>query len=46
MMRQLHYVEQALLKTQLNPIPSTSEKCTHLSGVLAEEAQMILLDMI
>jgi hypothetical protein len=46
MMRQLFCVEQALLNNQINPSPSNSAKCTHLSGVLADEAQMILLDMI
>ena len=46
MMRQLFCVEQALLKGQINPSPTGDEKYTHLSGVLAEEAQMMLLDMI
>jgi Ran GTPase-activating protein (RanGAP) involved in mRNA processing and transport len=46
MMRQLYYVEKALLKNQINPSPSNLEPCTHLCGVLSEEAQMILLDMI
>lgn len=46
MMRQLRCVEKALLNSQINPSISSSEKCTHLSGVLADEAQMILLDMI
>ena len=46
MMRQLYYVEKALLNNQINPSPSNLEPCTHLCGVLSEEAQMILLDMI
>jgi len=46
MMRQLYFVEQALLNSQINPSQSTSDRCTHLSGILADEAQMMLLDMI
>lgn len=48
LMRQLFYVEQALLSSKINPC---SPNCggvrpTHLFGVLADEAQMILLDMM
>lgn len=48
LMRQLLYVEQALLSSKINPC---SPNCggvrpTHLFGVLADEAQMILLDMM
>lgn len=46
LMRQLYCVEQALLNGSVNPSPLNSERCAHLSGVLADEAQMILLDMI
>jgi hypothetical protein len=45
-MRQLYYVEQAILVGQLHPLPPSSVPRTHLSGTLASEAEMIIVDMI
>jgi hypothetical protein len=46
-MRQLYYVEQAILGGRVNPLPDPSESPqTHLCGDLAADAEMILLDMI
>lgn len=45
-MRQLRFVEQAILSGQVNPInPATSHR-THLCGVLAADAETIVVDMI
>lgn len=45
-MRQLYFVEQAILKGQVNPVAPSSQPRIHLSGVLASEAEMIIVDMI
>jgi hypothetical protein len=46
-MRQLYFVEQALLTGSVNPLVEESTfPRTHLSGVLASEAEMIIVDMI
>eukprot|EP00934_Nitzschia_sp_Nitz4_P004180 Nitzschia sp. Nitz4//scaffold283_size24287//3404//6138//NITZ4_008401-RA/size24287-augustus-gene-0.28-mRNA-1//1//CDS//3329545642//4170//frame0 len=45
-MRQLYFVEQAILEGKVHDLePSTSPR-THLSGLLASEAEMIIVDMI
>ena len=43
LMRQLYFVEGALLRGDIFSIPSNA---THLYGVLASEAEMIVLDMM
>lgn len=46
-MRQLHFVERAILAGKVNTLDSeTSAARTHLTGVLASEAEMIIVDMI
>lgn len=45
-MRQLYYVESAILAGKVNAIEPESGPTTHLSGVLASEAEMIIVDMI
>lgn len=45
-MRQLYFVEQALLSGNINPIDPATTPRTHLCGVLASEAEMILIDML
>jgi hypothetical protein len=45
-MRQLYFVEQAILGGQVNPLEPCSSPRTHLSGKLASEAEMIIVDMI
>lgn len=46
-MRQLYFVEQAILKGQVNPLDDVSQpRIHHLRGVLASEAEMIIVDMI
>jgi hypothetical protein len=46
-MRQLYFVERAILAGKVNPIESELVgPRTHLHGVLASEAEMILVDMI
>jgi hypothetical protein len=45
-MRQLYFVERALLAGKVNPIDSKSGPQSHLNGVLASEAEMIIVDMI
>lgn len=45
-MRQLYFVEQAILAGRVNPLEPSSSPRTHLSGVLASEAEMIIVDMI
>ena len=45
-LRQLHYVERALLRGEINPCDSSESQSTHLTGVLASEAEMILIDMM
>ena len=44
LMRQLRFVERALLMGRIN----TCDDCpkTHLAGILANEAEMILVDMM
>jgi hypothetical protein len=48
LMRQLYYVEGALLKGDIfgNNAATGIPKATHLCGVLASEAEMIVLDMM
>ena len=45
-MRQLFYVEQALLRGEVNPIDPSSTTRTHLSADFALDAEMIIMDMI
>lgn len=45
-MRQLYYVEQAILSGQVNPIDPTTTSRTHLCGDCATDAEMIVVDMI
>ena len=45
-MRQLYFVEHAILSGQINPVDPSCSSMTHLSGVLASEAEMIVVDMI
>jgi hypothetical protein len=45
-MRQLYFVEQAILGGQVNPLEPSSPQRTHLSGTLAAEAEMMIVDMI
>jgi hypothetical protein len=45
-MRQLYFIEQAILGGQVNPLGPSSSPRTHLSGILASEAEMIIVDMI
>lgn len=44
-MRQLYFVEHAILGGQVNPLSPDSPK-SHLCGILASEAEMIIVDMI
>lgn len=44
-MRQLYFVEHAILGGQVNPLAPDSPK-SHLCGILASEAEMIIVDMI
>lgn len=43
-MRQLYFVERALLEGKINPVESGAQ--SHLTGMLASEAEMIVVDMI
>jgi len=45
-MRQLYYVEQAILKGEVNPIDPKRTSRTHLCGEFATDAEMIVVDMI
>lgn len=45
-MRQLHFVERAILSGQVNSLEPSASARTHLSGILASEAEMIIVDMI
>lgn len=45
-MRQLYFIEQAILGGQVNPLGPSPSPRTHLSGTLASEAEMIIVDMI
>ena len=45
-MRQLFYVEQAILGCEVNPIDPSSTTRTHLSADFAADAEMIIMDMI
>jgi Ran GTPase-activating protein (RanGAP) involved in mRNA processing and transport len=45
-MRQLYFVEQAILSGKINRIESDGIPRTHLSGILASEAEMIIVDMM
>lgn len=45
-MRQLYFVEQAILSGQVNPIDPTKTARTHLCGDFAMDAETIIVDMI
>ncbi|KAL3915352.1 MAG: hypothetical protein SGILL_005697 [Bacillariaceae sp.] len=45
-MRQLYFVEKAILDGKINPVEVQSGAQSHLTGVLASEAEMIVVDMI
>lgn len=48
-MRQLYFVEQAILSGQVNPFDfpdKVTTPCTHLSGLLAMDAEIIVVDLI
>ena len=47
-MRQLYYVEQAILRGEVNPIDpvDATNPLMHLCGDLAKDAEMIVVDMI
>jgi hypothetical protein len=45
-MRQLYFVEQAILNGKVNPLEPSSLQRIHLGGILASEAEMIIVDMI
>jgi Ran GTPase-activating protein (RanGAP) involved in mRNA processing and transport len=45
-MRQLYFVEQAILSGSVNPIDPTNATRTHLSGDSAIDAEIIIVDMI
>ena len=45
-MRQLYFVEQAIISGKVIPIEAESIPRTHLSGTLASEAEMIIVDMM
>jgi len=45
-MRQLYFVEQAILRGEINPTDTTMSPRTHLCGILASEAEMIIVDMM
>lgn len=45
-MRQLYFVEQAILGGQVNPLEPSQSQRTHLGSLLASEAEMIIVDMI
>ena len=44
-MRQLYYVEQAILSGRVNPLEEGTPR-THLSGALASDAETIVVDMM
>jgi len=46
LMRQLYYVESALLQGRVDPHMCINHISTHLCGILASEAEMILVDMM
>lgn len=45
-MRQLYFVEASILAGHVNPLEPLSSHRTHLSGMIASEAEMIVVDMI
>jgi hypothetical protein len=45
-MRQVHYVEQAILSGQVNPIDPAVSPRTHLTGDCATDCEMIVVDMV
>jgi hypothetical protein len=45
-MRQLYFVEQAILSGKVIPIETDSTPRSHLSGTSAAEAEMIIVDMM
>lgn len=45
-MRQLYFVEEAIFRGEINPLDAKLPPRTHLSGILASEAEMIIVDMM
>lgn len=45
-MRQVYFVEQAILRGEVNPIDPSTTTRTHLSGDFAMDAEVIVVDMI
>jgi len=45
-MRQLYFVEQAILSGKVNPLEADAPPRSHLSSTLAAEAEMIIVDMM
>jgi Ran GTPase-activating protein (RanGAP) involved in mRNA processing and transport len=45
-MRQLYFVEQAILRGDVNPIDPSTNMRTHLAGDFAADAEIIVVDMI
>ena len=45
-MRQLYFVEQAILRGEVNPIDPSTTTRSHLSGDFALDAEIIVVDMI
>jgi Ran GTPase-activating protein (RanGAP) involved in mRNA processing and transport len=45
-MRQMYYVEQAILSGKVNPVDPAVTPRTHLTGDLAADAEMIVVDMM
>ena len=45
-MRQLFFVEQAILRGDVNPIDPSANRRTHLAGDFAVDAEIIVVDMI
>jgi len=45
-MRQLFYVEKAVLSGKINPIVGDAIAQTHLNGILASDAETIIVDMM
>lgn len=45
-MRQLYFVEASILAGHINPLEPFSGTRTHVSGILAAEAEMIIVDMM
>jgi hypothetical protein len=45
-MRQMYYVEQAILSGKVNSVDPAVTPRTHLTGDLAADAEMIVVDMM